>query len=433
MKLLFFFLLILISISCSEHNEQRSEIVSDKKKRNSKNLSEDVYVLQIISEGHFKAYLSTKINSSNNKNDFLNFLSEDTIGVKWNFKISTNDNWILDTSFNIKNLNSFKRKLNFIFNKMPHIAPKNCNFEFKLNKFQPIPSVPGNQLDTSKLNSQIISRIEKKENKLVITYLSSYKKPKYNIEDPKVQEGLKSLKKCLSSIVTIKLNKADLTLTKADFSSWLTLDSNMNADILKSGGLKFISAIASKYDVVEKSVSFKTTSGNQILLESELGTRIDVYREFSRLKNDIIGGEKVVREPIYGMKGIPNGVFDLNKNYVEVSISDQKMWFYRNGQLIIESDIVTGCPRRGHSTPRGAFYVKYKAHNVILNGPGYSTNVKWWMPFNKGVGLHDARWRKKFGGEIYLSDGSHGCVNLPYSTAQFIYQYINPGSIVICY
>jgi lipoprotein-anchoring transpeptidase ErfK/SrfK len=133
------------------------------------------------------------------------------------------------------------------------------------------------------------------------------------------------------------------------------------------------------------------------------------------------------------MKGIPSGAFDSNKNYVEVSISDQKMWLYRNGQVIAESNVVTGCPRRGHATPPGAYYVKYKGRNVVLDGPGYSSRVSWWMPFNKGVGLHDARWRRKFGGEIYLADGSHGCINLPAVTAQLIYDYIQPGSIVICY
>lgn len=426
------YFLLVIFLACNENNELNRGIYHETK-GNPENLSENVYVLNIISEGHFKASLSRKINSSDKKRDILNFLSGDTMGIKWYFKISTNDNWTMDTSFYIKNLSGFKRKLNFVFNKMPQVAPKNCNFEFKFNKFQPISSIPGNQIDTSKLNSQVISYIANKQKELVISYLSSYKKPKYSLGDPKVQEGLKSLKKCLSSVITIKFNTAELSLSKADFAPWLTLDTNMNADILKSEGLKFVRSIAEKYDVTEKSISFKTTSGNQISLQSELGTRIDVYRELSRLKQDILSGQKVDRVPIYGMKGIPNGAFDSNKNYVEVSISDQKMWFYKDGQLITESVIVTGCPRRGHSTPRGAFYVKYKAHNVILNGPGYRTRVNWWMPFNKGVGLHDARWREKFGDKIYLADGSHGCVNLPPSTAKFIYQYIQPGSIVLCY
>jgi lipoprotein-anchoring transpeptidase ErfK/SrfK len=77
--------------------------------------------------------------------------------------------------------------------------------------------------------------------------------------------------------------------------------------------------------------------------------------------------------------------------------------------------------------------VKYKGRNVVLDGPGYSSRVSFWMPFNKGIGLHDARWRRKFGQQIYISDGSHGCVNLPKATAQLLFEQIQPGSIIICY
>jgi len=197
---------------------------------------------------------------------------------------------------------------------------------------------------------------------------------------------------------------------------------------------KFIQQIASKHDVIEKSVTFNTTLGETKTINGgDIGVRIDVYGEVRLLQKDIISGEEVTREPKYGMKGIPVGTFNSNKNYVEVSIAAQKLWCYKNNELVLESDVVTGCPRRGHATPSGAYYVKYKARNVVLDGPGYSSHVSYWMPFNKGVGLHDARWRRKFGGSIFQADGSHGCVNLPKATAETIYGYLSPGAIVLCY
>ena len=42
-------------------------------------------------------------------------------------------------------------------------------------------------------------------------------------------------------------------------------------------------------------------------------------------------------------------------------------------------------------------------------------------------------WRDKFGGDIYYSGGSHGCVNLPYQKAAVIYENIYAGMPVICY
>jgi len=55
------------------------------------------------------------------------------------------------------------------------------------------------------------------------------------------------------------------------------------------------------------------------------------------------------------------------------------------------------------------------------------------MPFNGGVGLHDASWRSTFGGKIYVTGGSHGCINLPRSAAETIYNNISAGTPVLVY
>ncbi len=85
------------------------------------------------------------------------------------------------------------------------------------------------------------------------------------------------------------------------------------------------------------------------------------------------------------------------------------------------------------NTPEGIYAMTYKTRNAILRGRGYATHVNYWMPFNKGIGLHDATWRSKFGGEIYARSGSHGCVNLPLEAAKSIYEYVGKGFPVICH
>lgn len=55
------------------------------------------------------------------------------------------------------------------------------------------------------------------------------------------------------------------------------------------------------------------------------------------------------------------------------------------------------------------------------------------MPFNGNIGLHDATWRSTFGGTIYKTSGSHGCVNLPPAVAKTIFENIAAGVPVLCY
>ena len=98
-----------------------------------------------------------------------------------------------------------------------------------------------------------------------------------------------------------------------------------------------------------------------------------------------------------------------------------------------ESDFVSGNVAKGHTTPGGAFMLTYKTMNAVLRGPDYETPVTYWMPFNGDIGMHDLTSRKAFGGDIYKTRGSHGCINLPYAAAKKIYETIDKGYCVLVY
>ena len=71
--------------------------------------------------------------------------------------------------------------------------------------------------------------------------------------------------------------------------------------------------------------------------------------------------------------------------------------------MVDESDFVSGCVNKGTTTPRGTYGITYKERDATLNGENYSSPVKYWMPFNGDIGMHDADWRNEgdFGGDIY--------------------------------
>lgn len=123
---------------------------------------------------------------------------------------------------------------------------------------------------------------------------------------------------------------------------------------------------------------------------------------------------------------------------IEVNIAKQKLYLYSKGKLIMTSDIVTGLPSAGWSTPKGRYTIAYKTTNFTLDGSSYGFNyrlpVKYWMPLNNGggVGFHDANWRGAgtFGGSYYKSSGSHGCINMKTAEAKKLYQTISAGTPV---
>ena len=120
-------------------------------------------------------------------------------------------------------------------------------------------------------------------------------------------------------------------------------------------------------------------------------------------------------------------------SYVEISISAQHMWVYKNGRLVLDTDVVTGNTGVGNGTPEIIGYIYGMQRNRVLRGANYASFVRYWAPFYKGYGIHDANWRGSFGGEIYKRDGSHGCVNIPSSVMPNVYEHLELGMPVITY
>ena len=124
--------------------------------------------------------------------------------------------------------------------------------------------------------------------------------------------------------------------------------------------------------------------------------------------------------------------FEIKDTYIEVDITNQKMTFYKDGERIVFTDVVTGLPD-GHPTITGLYYTYYKTTDIWLDGPDYHVFVKYWVSITDLYGLHDASWRSNFGGDIYLYGGSHGCVNTPEEAMKTIYDNVTDGIPIISY
>lgn len=114
--------------------------------------------------------------------------------------------------------------------------------------------------------------------------------------------------------------------------------------------------------------------------------------------------------------------------HIIVSIANQTLTYYEYDKVVLSSNIVTGKDGR---TPTGTFKVLNKARNIILKGKDYESFVNYWIAF-RGVslGFHDASWRSNFGGTIYKTNGSHGCVNMPYNKVKQLYNMVQIGTPV---
>ena len=210
----------------------------------------------------------------------------------------------------------------------------------------------------------------------------------------------------------------------------------------------FVEELASKYDTLGKEREFLTTEGDTVKVSGGIyGFKMNQKAEKAFLKDyltQVINGQVLSEEirmeegefyhqPSYEQAGLVQGTNDIGNTYIEVDMSNQMLYYYQNGELQLETAIVTGNMRRRMDTPAGVNYVYAKQKNRTLRGPGYASFVKYWMPVKGSIGIHDASWRDEFGGDIYLTGGSHGCINLPTDKAGELYDMAEIGTPVVMY
>ena len=121
---------------------------------------------------------------------------------------------------------------------------------------------------------------------------------------------------------------------------------------------------------------------------------------------------------------------DVN-DCLEVSLDNQYIWFYRNGQLLTEAPIVSGNLATYNITRTGIFQIYGMVEDTVLKGPTWNDHVDYWMPFDGDIGIHDSDWRDEYGGDIYKENGSHGCVNTPIDAMRIVYENSFYGMLVI--
>ena len=306
-------------------------------------------------------------------------------------------------------------------------------YQSDTKSYQVIPAEEGTTLIEENVKKVIADAIMNLQNDVDLDAASCYTGPTVPTDDEKLQTLAAELNSYVGAVVNHTFGNVKEVLDGDTIHQWLAIrDDQVTLD--ESKVTVYVRSLAKKYNTAYGNRKVKTSYGKTVTIAGgPYGWRMNEAKEAAAVLEIIKNGEQQTREPEYLQKAASHGDYDYGNTYVEINLTAQHLFFYKNGKLVVETDFVSGNSSKGWSTPAGAYPLTYKERNATLNGEDYSTPVSYWMPFNGNIGLHDASWRAAFGGTIYKTNGSHGCVNLPPSAAKKIYENISAGDPVLCY
>ena len=315
-------------------------------------------------------------------------------------------------------------------------APQNAyigDFQESTGQYELVKAYPGTYLRKGKVCDSIKLALENMDTELNLEEAGCYIEPSITSEDKELLRLWTEINKQVSARITYQFGEKEEVVDASLIHNWLfTIN---HAVYIREDEVKaYVKELADIYNTYGKVRIFKTVSGVEKKLKSgAYGWKMDVEAEQEALLTMLADKKSVAHTPQWTKEGYVTGENDIGSTYVEIDLSAQHLYFIKDGSVIMESPLVSGNMSRGWGTPGGVFGLTYKTRNAVLRGADYATPVSYWMPFNGNIGMHDAGWRGSFGGTIYQTSGSHGCVNLPPNKAKEIYGYVEKNMPVVCY
>lgn len=319
-------------------------------------------------------------------------------------------------------------------------APKSAYPKFNGEKYVIEPEVIGTAVNMDVLKEKVHTYISEFKTDLDMEKEECYAEPKFTSDSEEVKKACDAMNKYVQASITYTMTETEV-VDKALISTWLTVDDNMQVTFNEDEVRNWLTGFGDKYDTVGTARTITTPTGKTAEVSGgTYGWSIDEDTEFEALVNSIKNGETVSKEPAYYQTAAAHAAQDWGNTYAEVDLSTQHMWYIVDGNIALETDVVTGLPTPEKETPSGVYNILEMQLDKTLVGeiqpdtgkPEYETPVSYWMRVTwTGIGFHDANWQPGFGGSLYTSIGSHGCINMPPDQAASLYSMLSVGTPVI--
>ena len=298
----------------------------------------------------------------------------------------------------------------------------------------------GTEVDPAEIEKAALSSISEGVFSAEIDESSVVKQPDVTSDSQELKDKQRYYRKYYSFELQYTVGGDVFKITPEQLVKMVDISEEGKAKVNDKAVQAFAQKLANKYNEYKKEYNFRTSGGNKRKVTAvSFGQVVDKNAEAEYLKSALKKQKSDDHEVVFSQKKFQNSDINdgIGNSYIEISIGDQHVWCYRDGELVVSCDCVTGIP--GHDTYRGVFTIQWIFGPMTLKGSNddgskYESKVNCFMPFYGDQGLHGSNgWRSRWGGNIYKYNGSHGCVNCPDAAARQMADTVSVGYPVVIY
>lgn len=300
------------------------------------------------------------------------------------------------------------------------------------------PGDVGTELDTERLRQLIIEGVKNMRTSINLEQENCYLVEKVdNSSELYVLED--KLNKCLQTTINLQFDDVLETINQDLISTWISIDEDNNILFDREAINNYLGTLAKKYETFGCSRQFNTSEGKTVIVKGgDYGWWFDRSAEVTNIINDITNNNSCTRPIAYRQTAATHTEIDIGNTYCEINLTKQKLYLYKEGQLILTSNIISGTQNTKYETPTGTYKLRYKQKSYTFKRSYFNRTVKPWMVFygssaEDTIGILGADWINAFGGSIYKTKGSYGSIYVSPADAKVIYNNLPNDSAIVIY
>lgn len=329
-------------------------------------------------------------------------------------------------------------------------APASAYITFQNNEFEIVDAVMGEGMDLTLAKQCIENALINADTEVDLEKAGVYDGTLVTADDETLNAQKDQLNELVRASITYSMPDGTTQILDGNtMKDWLAVDADGNyskdENQWNERVKEYVANLAAAIDTDGKDHTFPATGieGGVTISQEGYGWKVDQEQEIAKIAEEVDAHAADAREPQYAQREFAASTENngFGKTYVEVDASRQHIWLYKDGNLVVDGDCVTGLMEQSSYTKPGIYTTAAKENQKKLHGElqadgsySWERDVDSWIPFNGEIGFYDASWRSSFGGNLYLTAGSTtGSVALPTAVAQALYDNVDDGTPVIIY